>query len=148
MKIKMKKKILSATFVAVAILLLNVMTLFSEDSMEHLILLQNVESLAGGEEVSSCESLSFEGRELKSYVCSDGSYYSVCESSSSYNSCCNPDDETPCGVGTSPDDTALNSPGSTAIIEKECSQKGHQYVITRCYKTCSRCGISYNLCLD
>lgn len=144
----MRKKIVG--FVAIVMIaLVNLYMISSDNAMEQLVLLQEIESLANGDNPEGpCGSISFEGRELKSYVCSDGSYYSVCASSPDYSDCCNPDDETFCPVGTTPNDTILNSPGSTEVIKNVCSQIQHQYVTTLCYKTCTRCGISYNLCFD
>ncbi len=148
----MKKKILGIIAVVVVIFI-NLYLTSSDNTIERLTLLQDVESLANEEPDNNnyyCPSLSFEGRELYSYLCSDGiSFHSECVDVPDLmqEKCCLPEEETICPVGTTIDPTIIVA-GNAAIIESKCSLMGHIFTVTLCRNTCKNCGIVYNTCLD
>ncbi len=143
----MRKKILGIAAIAM-IAFANLYLVSSDETMERLILLQEIESLAR-DEGKNCTSLSFEGKELKATICTDGiNFYSECVDVADLmnEKCCTPEEETFCPVGTEPDPSIV-TPGNANAINK-CYSSGHQFTMTNCRLTCRVCGTVFNTCLD
>ena len=138
----MKKKILGIAAIAM-IAFANLYLISSDKTMEQLTLLQDVESLAKDEvdrEIMESE----KSKELRSYLCSSGSYYKRCDDVLNPDTYCLFEWETECGVSDEPDDNNT-SPGDTEIIENECSSLGHNFTTSEMWKRCTRCGLTIRL---
>lgn len=138
----MKKNFLGIAAIAM-IAFANLYLVSSDETMERLILLQDVESLAKDEvdrEIMESE----KSKELRSYLCSSGSYYEKCVDVLDSDAYCLFDWETDCGVSDEPDDNNT-SPGDTEIIENECSSLGHNFTTSEMWKRCTRCGLTIRL---
>lgn len=133
----MKKKILGIIAV-VAVIFVNLYLTSSDNTIERLIFLQNVESLA--EEEMEVDRY----KELGSFLCQDGSYYQKCISVMNHDKFCLPSQETYCHVGTEVDSNVI-TPGNTDIIAKSCSSLGHIWNISADFKWCSRCGLKIKI---
>ena len=143
----MNKKIKSigGLLALTAILLANLHVLSSDKVMERLLLLQNIESLAEGENAANDnDPFNFNDKELGSFLCSDGSYYQRCVGAIEYGKNCEPEEETYCPVGTE-ENTNVIAPGNTDIIQRSCSSLGHNWITSEIVKRCGRCGLTIRL---
>lgn len=135
----MKKKILGIVTVLIVIFANMYLTL-SDNTLDRLLVLNNVESLAHDENIL----LSDRYKVLGSYLCNDGSYYKKCIGSLKYEEYCLPTQETNCPVGTESNTNVVN-PGNTDIIAESCSSLGHIWNISADFKWCSRCGLKIKI---
>lgn len=131
----MRKKILGIVTVLMVIFANMYLTL-SDNTFDHLLVLNNVESLAGGENQKN-------GNELRSFYCESGAEYYVCMTGFPDDHC-NYEDETYCGVGDTPSDD-VTTPG---LVNDKCKYYGHIFVDTFCFRECLRCGLTIGLCED
>ena len=134
----MKKKILGIVTVLMVIFA-NMYLTFSDNTFDRLLVLNNVESLANGENPS----FSNNGKELRSYFCESGAEYYKCMTGVPSDNC-EYTEETYCSVGDGPSDN-LVTPG---VANDKCKYYGHIFVDTFCFRECTRCGIKTSLCED
>lgn len=133
----MRRKILGIVTVLMVIFANMYLTL-SDNTFDRLLVLNNVESLAGGENPSFSN-----GKELRSYFCESGAEYYECMTGDPSDNC-EYTEETYCSVGDEPVDN-LVTPG---VANDKCKYYGHMFVDTFCFRECTRCGIKTYLCED
>lgn len=128
-----KIKLFGGLFILTIVLFANLQISLNNDSMNRLLLLNSIESLAGGD--------AYTGYELRAGLCEDGTNLYRCEYMSS-GSCINLDEDL-CEPASSP---APHT--NTVAYNKECALGGHTWFPTNCFKTCTRCRLTVSLCND
>lgn len=134
----MKKKILGIAAIAM-IAFANLHLVSSDETMERLIMLNDIESIADENEYDILN-----GKILRSFYCESGNEYYECVYANAEDKC-HYLSETFCGAGDSPAEGGTESSGEANDL---CSNTGHIFSSTLCYTTCIRCGLTTKNCED
>lgn len=128
-----KYKIYTFTAIIIAVIFVNLQISLNNDSVERLLMLNNVEVLANGD--------LYAGYELRAGICEDTTPLYRCEYTSSGS--CSTLDEDLCEPASVPHPNA-----NTVAPNDICKTLGHNWQTTDCFRTCLRCHFQFSTCND
>ena len=128
-----KIKLLGGLFILAIALLANIQISLNNDSMNRLLSLNSIESLASTD--------AYTGYELRAGLCEDGSNLYRCEYVAK-GSCINMDEDL-CEPASSPDPYT-----NTVPFNQQCALESHNWMQTHCFRTCTKCHLQTSLCND